>query len=653
VVRAVALPALASLFVLAGAALLATPAGSAWSFRTWYAGLLITGSPVLWRTLRHVVRGHLATDVVAMLAIVVAAILQEPLAGLIVVLMQTGGEALERYAEGRASRAVRRLEEEAPRIAHRMGASGIRDVAVDDVAIGDALLIRPGEMVPCDGVVMDGVSQVDSSRLTGEVLPVNARAGTLLMSGTLNLTGPLTLRATALTRESQYARIVELVRSAAASKAPLQRLADRYAVWFTPVTLVVCAISWIASGDATTALAVLVVATPCPLILATPIAIIGGVNRAATRHIIMRTGGALERLSAARVAVFDKTGTLTQGGAAVSGVTPANGQSPHSLLRLAAALEQYSGHALARSVVEAARDTALELPPATDVVEDAGRGVSGRVEGSAVAVGGHDYIGEFVVRDGMRGTAAPVSGEDSTLRAHVAVDGRLAGTIEFAERVRPGARQMVEELRALGIRRVLLLSGDRERNTRDVASAVGADAWEGSLLPTEKLERIDALSRAEGPVLMVGDGTNDAPALSRADVGVALAGHGGGVTAEAADVVILTDELSRVSEAVEISRRTMRIARQSIRVGLTLSGIAMLVAAVGRIPPVIGALLQEAIDIAVIVNALRASLPSARPVERETLSAASSRPLHDRGSDPTLHALRESHTKGAQIASIS
>jgi heavy metal translocating P-type ATPase len=600
------LPAAALLFLLTGLALHLS-AGPSHSHLVWTAGLLLTGLPVVWRTVRGMASGRFAADLVAMLAILAAGLLQQPLPGLIVVLMQTGGESLERYAEGRASEAVRELEAAAPRLAHRFTSAGVEDVAADAVAVGDRLLIRPGEMVPCDGVVTEGRSHVDVSRLTGEPLPLTAVPGLALRSGSLNQEGPLTLRATAVARESQYARIVELVRTAQASKSPLQRLADRYAVFFTPATLLVCAATWIFSGDPDRVLAVLVVATPCPLILATPVAIIGGINRAARHGIIFRHGTALEQLGGVRVAVFDKTGTLTVGRPQVSRVLADSGLDADELLRLAAGVEQGSGHLLARMVVEEARARGIVPAHGTEVVESAGQGVTGMADGRRVAIGGRSYVlaqapGAEPALRALLATEPP-----SRLRAYVAVDGRGAGVIEYADRLRPELAGFLVRLGDLGIRRTVLLSGDDQANVDAVGTAMGIAEAHGDLLPEAKVAFVHRLVKAGEKVLMVGDGTNDAPALSSATVGIALASGGGGITAEAADAVILADDPTRVAEAIAISRRTLGLARQSIWAGLGLSGAAMVAASLGYIPPTAGALLQEGIDVAVILNALRAA----------------------------------------------
>jgi len=665
-------PIAALAFLLAGGAAYLWPPFPAAAHLVWLVGLILTGAPVLWQTLRGIIHGHFAADIVAALAIVTAIILNEPLPGLVVVLMQTGGEALERYAERRASNAVRALEEEAPRFAHRItddsapepaepsagtapatpdatsstsstkdelpdaNTGAIVDIPAEDIAVGDLILVRPGEMVPCDGIVVSGNSLVDASRLTGEPVPVTAAPGVELLSGSLNGDAPLVLRATRISSESQYARIVELVRTAQASKSPLQRLADRYAVWFTPLTLAVAAAAFALSGEPTRILAVLVVATPCPLILATPVAIIGGINSAARRQIVVRNGTALEQLGKTTVGIFDKTGTLTVGIPEVDRVVPAAGYDERELLRLTAAVEQNSGHLLARTIVAEALDRGIPLPPATDVREAPGLGVSGIVEGKHVAIGSRHYLDELAATGTAErarsfqttsSSGTPSSPPDATsepatsgqdrlehpagLVSFIAVDGEYAGRIEYADRLRPGLAPFFQRLRDLGIDREILLSGDHEQHVREVAGSVGIPEAYAELLPQDKVRIVNQLNGQGYRTLMVGDGINDAPALSSATVGIALAGHGGGITAEAADVVILVDELDRVADAVRISKDTLRIAHQSIWVGLGLSGAAMIFAALGYIPPAVGAFLQEAIDVAVILNAIRASSLSA------------------------------------------
>lgn len=569
----------------------------------WMAGLAVTGLPIVVRTAAGVVRGQLAADIVASLSIVGALVLQYPVAGLVIVLMQSGGEALEEYAAGRASAAVRHLEALAPRLAHRLRDGAIEDVAVDLVEVGDQLLVRPGELVPCDGVVLKGTSHVDTASLTGEPVPLKAVPGTKLMSGSSNQEGPLAMRATAPASESQYARIVELVRSAQASKAPIQRVADRYAVWFTPITLSVCAVTWLVTRDPARVLSVLVVATPCPLLLAAPVAIIGGVNRAARSGIIVRSGAALERLSSVDYVVLDKTGTLTMGRPSVSAVRAAPGFGPGEVLQAAAAVEAASSHLLGRSIVEAAMVGGGTLPVPEEVTEEPGRGIRGAVAGRRVAVGSRSYV-----LAQAPGSAAGFEALDRTpagLQASVAMDGGAAGIIDFADQPRPDLTAALDRMRGHGLSRFTVLSGDHQENVTATARLAGITDARGDLLAEDKVAAVRELEAAGHRVLMVGDGTNDAPALETATVGVALAEHGGGITAEAADAVLLRDDLMLLPRAVEISRRTMHITRQSIWVGLGLSGVAMVVAAAGGFAPATGALLQEGIDLAVILNALR------------------------------------------------
>jgi heavy metal translocating P-type ATPase len=568
--------------------------------------LVAAGAPIVWRTARGLARGRFAADVVASLAIITAVALREPLAGLVIVLMQSGGEYLERYAARRASRALDELEDARPHLAHRLRGDVVEEISADAVEPGDVLLVRPGDMVPVDGEVVAGESWVDRSRLTGESVPVAVQPGARLMSATLNGDRPFRMRAVARAAESQYAKIVELVRSAQESKAPLQRVADRYAAWFTPFTLVVCAVTLALTDDWSRVLAILVVATPCPLILATPVAIVGGISHAARHRIIVRHGGALEALARVTAAVFDKTGTLTVGRPEVSRVVPAASWEADTVLRLAAAVEHSAGHQLGRSIVQAARGrNGVALPSAREIVESPGRGVAGMVEERRVAVGSRGYITDRwpLAAPGM----ATLEPRGEALRSFVAVDGEAAGMIEFDDVVRHDVSTTFARMRRHGIKRTMLLSGDHSAYVRAVADRVGIADARGNLLPADKVAVVQQLQRAGERVLMVGDGVNDAPALSRAEVGMALAAHGRGIASESADVILLEDDLTGVAEAIEIARKTMRVARQSILVGLGLSAVAMGFAAAGMIPPVMGAALQEGIDVAVILNALRTS----------------------------------------------
>ena len=606
---ALRIPAAALSFLVVGTVLWFRPQDTAPIFanRIWFTGLLLTAAVPVWNTVRDMLHGEFAADVVAILAIVAAAALYQPFAGLVVVIMLTGGAALERYAEGRAGAAVAALEQAAPRLAHIRDTDGsLRDVPAESVKVGDLLLVRPGELIPCDGTVVDGRSHVDASAITGEPLAVPVASGSQVVSGSANVDGPLTVKATASAGESQYLRIVELVRNAQGSKAPLQRLADRAAVWFTPITLLICVVTWIITRDSNRVLSVLMVATPCPLILATPIAIIGGINRCARRQIIIRTGGALEALATVTTAVFDKTGTLTKGQPGVERVRPLAGFDVNAVLRAAGAVDFGSGHQLARPLVKFAEQTVGALPIASGVTEVAGRGISGTVDGSLVRVGSLAWLRETLPANTARDLDTLDDSGDG-LRAYVSIGDMPAGTVEFADSLRDGLPEFFRELGALGVTRTVMLSGDHTSNVAVVAKELGITDARGDLLPEHKVSIVQEFQAKGEKVAMIGDGTNDAPALSTAEVGIALAGHGGGITAEAADIVLLVDEISRVADAIRASKSTMRIAKQSIGVGLGLSAVGMIFAALGFLSPTMGALGQEVIDVAVIVNALRAA----------------------------------------------
>lgn len=603
-------PLTALWFIAAGGAASFLAQGPAWRFRIWLIGLLLTGAPLLWTTVRGTLRGRFAADVTASLTVIGSLLLGQPLVGLVIVVMQSGGEWLERIAAGRAANALQALEDAAPRTLHLMRDGVITDVDADSVHAGESILVRPGEMLGCDGAVVEGESHIDASAITGEPMPQRVAPGSGVMSGAMNQEGSLVVRVRTIARESQYARIVALVREAKASKAPLQRIADRYAVLFTPFALVVCLVAYLVSHDWNRVLAVLAVATPCPLILATPVAMLGGLSRSARRQVLMRTGGALEALSRTTAVVFDKTGTITIGHPEVRRVTAVDSLGENDILRLSSSIEQGSSHPLARTLVaEAARRGQLSPPPSR-VAETPGRGVEGEVEGRNVVVGARSLVVERhpLTRSVIDQLDQTDTGE-SKLQAYVAVDGKLVGLVEYADRLRPGMNDFIHKLRDDGVRHIILLSGDRAGNVKQVAEQVGIDEWRGDLLPEDKVEVVKRLLHDGEAVVMLGDGTNDAPALSTATVGVALASRGRGIATEAADVILLSDDPSRLSEAIQISRRTMRIARQSIIVGLGISAIGMVFAAMGRITPIGGAAIQEVVDLAVILNALRASRP--------------------------------------------
>ncbi len=596
-IRAYPLPLLAALGLVSGLTARFVFGAPAIADDIFLATLVIGGTPLVFQTIRGILGGRFAADIVAMFAIVTAALVHQYFAGVVIVLMQSGGEALERYAMGRASQSLEALLARAPKIGHRIEGDDIRQVPVHEIRVGDLLLVRPGDLIPVDADVVDGTSSVDQSALTGEPLPVHALPGTALLSGSVNLDGALRVRASRVAEQSQYQQIVRLVEAARREKPPIQRLADRFAVWFTPVTLAVCAATWLATGDVTRVLAVLVVATPCPLILATPVAVIAGIARAANLGVIVKTGAAIEKLGQARVVVFDKTGTLTLGRPTVERITTLNGLAANELLRLAAGVEQLSSHHLGHAVTEAGRERLGRLPVASDFTETAGSGAVGTVEGHEVAIGSVGYL----ERRGVRVPVAP----DGRTTAFVSVDGRSVGSIEFADRLRHQVPSLLQRLAVLGVTETVMLTGDRESSAEAMAAQAGIRTVRANLLPADKVAAIADLKRRFGNVVMVGDGINDAPALAAATVGVAMGAHGTAISAEAADVVLLVDDISRVGDAMAISRRMRRIALQSIGVGLGLSFALMVIGSFGAFSPAAGAVMQEGLDAAVILNALR------------------------------------------------
>ena len=566
----------------------------------WLATLIGGGTPLVWRTLRGMVQGKFASDVVAMLAIITAAVMDQAFAGVIIVLMQAGGEALENYSLGRASSSLDQLLARAPRTAHRKSGGELAEVEAASVRPGDTLAVRPGDLIPVDGTLLSAQADVDESALTGELISRGKDLGDTLPSGSVNTGGAFEMRADKVSTDSQYSKIVQLVRQVQEERPPLQRLADRYAVWFTPLTLVMCGIGWWITGDARTILSVLVVATPCPLILAVPMAVISAINRAVGVGIIVKGGMALEQIAGARAFVFDKTGTLTLGTPVVEAVIPFDGLTPREILRTAGNVEQLSSHLLGQTLA-AAQAEGGSLTISTGFQEVAGRGVEADVDGQHILVGSPRFLKERL------GSAGPAQvGAAVALEAYVAVGGKPSGMIRLNDSLRPGVDTMLRQLKEMGVRHTVMLTGDNAANGNAIRAKIGLDEVKANLLPEDKVKALQELKALYEPIVMVGDGINDAPALATATVGVAMGAHGTGISAEAAGIVLLVDDVTKVADAMEIGRRMVRIAKQSIGVGLGLSFACMVAAVFGKIPPVTGALLQEVIDVAVILNALRA-----------------------------------------------
>ena len=571
----------------------------------WAATTIVGILPLAYSVAIDLLHRETGVDVIALLAMAGALVLGEYFAGAVIALMLSSGRSLEAFADARAHRELSSLLERAPRTVHRYAGDELESIPIGEVRPADVLLVKQGEVVPVDGFLVSENCVLDESALTGESRPVERSKGEALRSGAVNAGASLALRATTTAEESTYAGIVRLIKEAEKQKAPFVRLADRYALVFVPVTLVIAAAAWVLTGDPVRALAVLVVATPCPLILAVPIAIVAGISRAARRGIIVKGGGALETLARGSVLLFDKTGTLTSGVPEVADVEVFASIDPEELLRLAASLDQLSPHVLGAAIVRAARQRGLPLSFPVEVREEPGSGIEGTVDGRRVSLGKASWV------SGGRGLPARArdirrrSAMEGSSAVFVAIDGEVAGGLILDDPIRPDTPRVIRTLRRAGIKRVVMVTGDHPDVAESVGISIGVDRILSERDPTDKVDAVKAEGDG-GVTVMVGDGVNDAPALAAADVGVAMGARGATASSEAADVVLVVDRLDRLAEAIRVAKRSRGIAVQSVLIGMGLSFGGMLLGAVGLLPVVGGALFQEAIDVAVILNALRA-----------------------------------------------
>ena len=560
---------------------------------------IIEALPLLWGMYQDLREGKYGIDILAATAIISSVIFKQYWAAIIVVVMLTGGKALEDYAEHRAKTELNILLDRAPKQAHLFKKKQIIDVPVAQIHTGDQLEIRPGEVVPVDARIIEGSSSFDESSLTGESLPQARAVHDQILSGSVVIDGVVTVKALRPAAESQYEQIIKLVRAAGQSQTPFVRLADRYSIPFTAVSFALAILAWVVSGHAIRFLDVIVVATPCPLILAAPIAVISGMSLAAKNGIIIKNGAALERLAEAKTFAFDKTGTLTKGVLVVDKITAYNRLKKKEVLTFAATLEQSSNHVLARAVMAAAGKQKVKLLKAKHISEIAGGGVKANVKGQQVLVGRLSLLR-------AEGVSLPagLSKQVNQTATYIMIDGRLAGHITFQDVIRDESKGTLASLRQAGIKHILMVTGDSPAVAKVIARVLKIQEVKAEALPADKLRVVEAVK--ERPVVFIGDGVNDAPVLTAADVGIALGARGETAASESADMVIMLDDVSKVAKAYTIARRTFGIAKQSILTGIGLSLILMVIFSSGHFRPLYGAILQEGVDVVVIFNALRA-----------------------------------------------
>ncbi len=544
------------------------------------------------KTLRS---GKYGVDILAITAIIATLLVGEYWASLMVLIMLTGGDSLEDYASHQASRELRSLLDNSPQVAHRVKEEEVTDIEVEEVQVGDTILVKPGELVPVDGRVIAGESFVDESSLTGESKPVEKELNDELMSGSINGDAALRFKVTKTAKDSQYQTLVKLVKESEAKPAHFVRLADRYAVPFTLIAYIIGGIAWFVSKDPVRFAEVLVVASPCPLILAAPVALVAGMSRSSRNGIVVKTGTSIEKLARAKSIAFDKTGTLTEGRLSVEEIYVASEDfTKEDIVAYAASGEQDSGRILARSLVAYAKAKKLPLLPVTNLEEVTGQGIQATVNDKNIRVGKASFVG----------TTTQLSSEKTAV--YISINDCYVGYITFTDIVRKESAETIKELNQLGITKTIMLTGDHQSIANQIAEEVGISEVYAECLPEEKINVIKTLSDADRPGIMVGDGVNDAPALAVADIGIAMGAHGSTAASESADAVILKDDLSRVSAAVRLSQDTMQIARQSVLIGIVICVILMLIASTGVIPALLGAALQEVIDTVSILSALRA-----------------------------------------------